>query len=211
MINFYSANTRGMKWWQKLLARSLVFTFFVPKGFSYAIKWYTQLWKPEDMDFEDIPTHISIGKIRADGGEYLIFESEIIQHISRWDNPHYSFIYYKDGQPFYDAEIFWEHVKGNEKKLYAIFQLPFFIWRYIRKKYWNKESKRNWFTNNQVCSEWGHNDMKRHWEKHRMFKFTATRLLRLNSNTFAPIDMYNICEFAKLNHEGNWTNKPKEI
>lgn len=210
MLNFYSADTSSMNWIQKLFARSIIFTFFVKHGYSYAIKWYTQLWKPADMPFDKIPTHVSVGKIKAGHNEnrYIIFESEERQKISQWDNPHYSFVYLKNGMPFYDEEIFWEHVDSTEKKLYAILQLFAFVWRYILKKYFNKEMQKNWFPENQVCSEQGYNDMKKHHDKHKIFKFSIVKLIRRNSNLFAPIDMLNICMFAKEMKEGMFTHEP---
>lgn len=210
MLNFYSANTSHMNWFQKLLARSLVFTFFVKGGFSYAIKWYTQLWKPSDMPFDKIPTHVSVGKVPAGTlpNRYIMFESEETQKISQWDNPHYSFIYLNDGQEFYDEEIFWEHVDTTEKKLYAFLQLLAFIWRYFSKKYLKIEMKKNWFPESQVCSEQGYIDMKRHHEKHKLFKFSIVRLIRRNANLFAPIDMLNVCLFTEKMKEGKFTKAP---
>jgi len=210
MINFYSANTRNLNKSQRLLARSLTFTLFVENGLSYAIKWYSQLEKPDDMDFEDIPTHVSIGRISA-GKKDIIFQSQVVQHISEWDNPHYSFIYYKDGQPFYDEDVFWEHVEDNENKPYAFMQLLFFVYRYIMKKYFNKKVKKNWFPANQVCSEHGYNDLRRHHDKHKLFKFSILKLVQYNSNTFSPMDCYNVCRFAYLHNEGTFDNYFKEV
>lgn len=209
MLNFYSADTSSMNWFQKLLARSLVFTFFVKHGFSYAIKWYTQLWKPADMPFDKIPTHVSIGKVPVGtvGERYIIFESEETQKISRWDNPHYSFVYLKDGKPFFDEKIFWSHVDSGEKRPYAFFQLLFFIWRYLMKKYFKKEVKKNWFTNDEVCSEWGYIDMMDYQNKYKLFKFSILKLRHYNQNTFAPIDCYNVCSFAQEAKEGKFTAK----
>lgn len=209
MLNFWSADTSHMNWFTKLCARSLIFTFFVKGGFSYAIKWYTQLWKPEDMPFDKIPTHMSIGKIKIGNkpNRYAHFESEETQKLSQW-NPHYSFIYFKDGQPFYDEEIFWQQVDSAEKRPYAFLQLLSFLWRYLMKKYFKKEMKRNWFPSDQVCSEHAYNDMRMHHDKHKIFKFSIIKIIKQNGNLFAPIDGYNICAFAKETGEGKFEGKP---
>lgn len=209
MLNFYSADTSSMNWFQKLCARSLIFTFFVEHGFSYAIKWYTQLWKPEDMPFDKIPTHMSNGKVKAGTipEKYIMFESEERQKLSKWDNPPYSFIYLKNGQPFYDEEIFWEIVEDTEKKPYAFFQLIGLVWRYVMKKYFKKEMKRNWFTTSRVCSEQSYVDYKNHHDKHKMFILSWIKFIKYNPNLFAPIDGYNLCKFTEDVGEGKFIGK----
>ena len=182
MIHFYSANT-NIAWYKK------------PFNFSWWIKVFTAYERPEGMSFAEIPTHVSIGEDITYSGRHLIFESYFVQMLNPKDNPHYTVIFTKDGNPIVDTEIFWQIVDEKTKHGYAVLQLIDFIRLWFWNKVFGRDPKNVWFPQSDVCSEIGYNCSMRYSLKYDLRKLHSN-LVKSNSNFYHPLRLHNVLKVS---------------
>ena len=194
MIYFYSANTKNLKWYKK------------PFSYSWWIKVFTSNERPEGMDWEDTPTHVSIGYDETLSGRKLIFESYVVQMLNPYDDPPVIFEFVKNHQALVDKDIFWQIVDAEKMKGYAFLQLIDFIRLWLFNKILKRDPKTVWFPKSSVCSEIGYTCSLKYANKYNLSN-TRTRLLKSNSNFYHPTRLLNVLNEAENNGEGIWIKR----
>lgn len=188
MIYFYSADTTKLRWYQK------------PFSYSWWIKVFTAYDRMPGMDWEKVPTHVSIGLDETVGGEKLIFESYLVQMLNPFDNPPVEFQFVKDHYRVLDKTIFWNIVKKYAKRGYAILQLIDFIRLWFYNTVFGKEPKNVWFPKSSVCSEIGYLYAIAYAEKYGLS--IRGQLKQYNQNFYHPMRLLKLCYIAENLGEG---------
>ena len=178
MIHFYSANTKNLKWYKKII------------NLSWWIKVLTHYQFPSLL-FDQTFTHVSIGEDVTRSGRRLIFESYIVQMLNPYDYPRITAHFVNNHVQINDAEIFWHIVDKKRGKPYAVLQLLDFIRLFIYNKLFKKDPKNVWFPQSDVCSEIGYASAIGHATKYNL-SFLQSRLLTHNSNFYAPMRLYDM-------------------
>jgi hypothetical protein len=178
VIHFYSANTKDLKWYKKII------------NLSWWIKVFTHYQYPA-IPFEGTFTHVSIGEDVTRSGRRLIFESYVVQMLNPYDNPKITIHFVNNHIQINDAEIFWNIVDKKRGKPYAFLQLLDFIRLWFYNKVFKKDPKNVWFPASDVCSEIGYASAIGHATKYNL-SFLQSRLLTSNSNFYSPMRLYGV-------------------
>ena len=178
MIHFYSANTKNLKWYKKII------------NLSWWIKVFTHYQYPA-LPFEQTFTHVSIGEDVTRSGRRLIFESYVVQMLNPYDYPRITAHFVNNHIQINDTEIFWDIVDKKRGKPYAVLQLLDFIRLWFYNKVFKKDPKNVWFPASDVCSEVGYAAAIAYVGKYNL-SFLKSELLKHNSNLYAPMRLYDI-------------------